>query len=97
MGLMDSLNLKKAKSLLEKNRHKVAGVVGKATDQVDKISKGKTSKVTSKIDNAARKFSRGSSPTTADAETDAETDNASGEDAVVEKPATSTPATDSAD
>ena len=57
MGLMNARNLNKAKSLLEKNRHKVAGVVGKATDQVDKLSKGKSSKVTSKIDDAARKFS----------------------------------------
>ena len=57
MGLMDARKLKKAKRLLEKNRHKVGDLVGKATDQVDKISKGKTSKVTSKIDDAARKFS----------------------------------------
>jgi len=59
MGLMDNRNIKKAKSLLEENRHKVGGVVNKATDQVDKISKGKTSKVTAKIDQAALKFSTG--------------------------------------
>ena len=57
MGLMNARNLKKAKSMLEKNRHKVGDLVGKATDQVDKVSKGKTSNVTAKIDEAARKFS----------------------------------------
>jgi uncharacterized protein YjbJ (UPF0337 family) len=57
MGLLDARNIKKAKGLLEKNRHKVGDLVGKATDQVDKISKGKTASVTSKIDDAARKFS----------------------------------------
>ncbi len=54
---MNARNLKKAKSMLEKNRHKVGDLVGKATDQVDKVSKGKTSNVTAKIDEAARKFS----------------------------------------
>jgi uncharacterized protein YjbJ (UPF0337 family) len=57
MGLLDARNINKAKGLLEKNRHKVGDLVGKATDQVDKISKGKTASVTSKIDEAARKFS----------------------------------------
>ena len=57
MGLLDARNITKAKGLLEKNRHKVGDLVGKATDQVDKISKGKTANVTSKIDEAARKFS----------------------------------------
>jgi uncharacterized protein YjbJ (UPF0337 family) len=57
MGLMNARNLKKAKSMLEKNRHKVGDLVGKATDQVDKVSKGKTSNLTAKIDEAARKFS----------------------------------------
>ena len=54
---MNSRNLKKAKSMLDKNRHKVGGLVDKATDKVDKVSKGKTSNVTAKIDEAARKFS----------------------------------------
>ena len=57
MGLMSSRNLKKAKAMVEKNRHKVGGLVDKATDQVDKVSKGKTSNVTAKIDQAAHKFS----------------------------------------
>jgi hypothetical protein len=57
MGLMNSRNLKKAKSMLDKNRHKVGGLVDKATDKVDKASKGKTSNVTAKIDQAAHKFS----------------------------------------
>lgn len=57
MGLMSSRNLKKAKAMVEKNRHKVGGLVDKATDQVDKVSKGKTSGVTAKIDQAAHKFS----------------------------------------
>ena len=59
MGLLDARNIKKAKGLLDKNRHKVGSIVGKATDQVDKLSKGKTSAVTSKIDKAAMKFSHG--------------------------------------
>ena len=59
MGLLDARNIKKAKGLLDKNRHKVGSIVGKATDQVDKISKGKTSSVTAKIDKAAMKFSHG--------------------------------------
>lgn len=57
MGLLSGRNVRKAKSLLEKNRHKVGGLVDKATDQVDKVTKGKTSSVTSKIDGAAHKFS----------------------------------------
>lgn len=57
MGLLDARNINKAKGLLEKNRHKVGSIVGKATDQVDKLSKGKTSAVTAKIDKAAMKFS----------------------------------------
>lgn len=63
---MKARNLAKAKAMVEKNRHKVGDLVGKATDQVDKVSKGKTSNVTAKIDKAARKFSAGA--TTADDE-----------------------------
>jgi hypothetical protein len=48
-----------AKSLLEQNRHKVGDMVGKATVQVDKVSKGKTSNVSAKVEEAARKYSAG--------------------------------------
>lgn len=57
MGLVNARNLKRAKVLLEKNRHKVGDLVGKAAIQVDKASGGKTSDVTTKIEQAARKFS----------------------------------------
>jgi len=50
----------KAKSLLEQNRHKVGDLVGKATEQVDKVSKGKTTNVSAKVEEAARKYSAGS-------------------------------------
>jgi uncharacterized protein YjbJ (UPF0337 family) len=63
MGLLSTSNMNKAKAMLEKNRHKVGELVGKATDQVDKVSKGKTSSVTSKIDEAAKKFSAGGAAT----------------------------------
>lgn len=61
MGLLNSRNISQAKRLLDKNRHKVGGVVGKATDGLDKITKGKSSNLTAKVDDAARKFSQGSS------------------------------------
>ena len=57
MGLINTRNLKKAKVLLDKNRHKVGDLVGKAAVQVDKASGGKTSDVTTKLEQAARKFS----------------------------------------
>jgi hypothetical protein len=60
MGLVNVRNLKKAKQLLDKNRHRVGDVVGKAGEQLDKASKGKTSNVTSKAAEAARKYSSGS-------------------------------------
>jgi len=59
MGLLSSRNLRKAKSLLDQNRHKVGDLVGKATEQVDKVSKGKTSGVSAKVGEAARKYSAG--------------------------------------
>lgn len=59
MGLLSSRNLMKAKSLLEQNRHKVGDLVGKATEQVDKVSKGKTTNVSAKVEEAARKYSAG--------------------------------------
>lgn len=59
MGLFNTRNLRKAKQLLEKNRHKVGDVVEKAGTQLDKVSKGKTSSVTSKASDAAKKYSTG--------------------------------------
>ena len=59
MGLLNSRNLRKAKALLEQNRHKVGDMVGKATEQVDKVSKGKTTGVSAKVEEAARKYSAG--------------------------------------
>lgn len=87
MGLLDARNIKKAKGLLDKNRHKVGSIVGKATDQVDKLSKGKTSAVTSKIDKAAMKFSQGSTTdeTTTDETT---TDEAASDDTATDEPET---------
>lgn len=61
MGLLNSRNFKKAKSMLDKNRHKIGDVVDKATDQLDKVSKGKTSSMSAKVDEAARKYSAGGS------------------------------------
>lgn len=57
MGLLSGRNMRKAQSLLNKNRHKVGGIVDKATDQIDKVTKGKTAGVTGKLDDAAHKFS----------------------------------------
>ncbi len=59
MGLMNARNLRKAKQLLEKNRHKMGDIVEKAGTQLDKASKGKTSNVTAKAADAARKYSEG--------------------------------------
>lgn len=59
MGLFSSRNIRKAKDLLEKNRHKVGDIVDKAGDQLDKVSNGKTSSVTAKATEAARKYSDG--------------------------------------
>jgi len=59
MGLLNARNLRKAKQLLEKNRHKVGDVVEKAGTQLDKVSKGKTSNVTSKAADAAKNYSSG--------------------------------------
>lgn len=57
MALINARNLRKAKLLLDKNRHKVGDLVGKAAVQVDKASGGKTSDVTTKLEQAARKYS----------------------------------------
>lgn len=63
MGLLNTRNLRKAKDLLEKNRHKVGDVVEKAGGTLDKVSKGKTSAVTAKASDAAKKYSQGATPT----------------------------------
>ena len=62
MGLLNSRNLRKAKDLLEKNRHKVGDVVEKAGGTLDKVSKGKTTSVTAKASDAAKKYSEGATP-----------------------------------
>jgi hypothetical protein len=62
MGLLNSRNLRRAKDLLEKNRHKVGDVVEKAGGTLDKVSKGKTSSVTAKASDAAKKYSSGAGP-----------------------------------
>jgi len=70
MGLLNKRNIDKAKGLLEKNKDKIAKGVDKATDAVDKATKGKSAKLTSKVDQAAKKF----------AGNDADTDPATGTD-----------------
>ena len=75
MSLFSSKNITKAKSLLDKNRHKVGGIVGKATTQLDKVSKGKTASVSAKVDEAARKYSAGASGSTADSKATGEGDS----------------------
>lgn len=59
MGLLNARNLRRAKQLLDKNRHKVGDAVEKAGTKLDKVSKGKTSNVTSKASDAAKKYSSG--------------------------------------
>ncbi|MGA9276301.1 antitoxin [Ilumatobacter sp.] len=62
MGILNTRNLRKAKDLLEKNRHKVGDAVEKAGGTLDKVSKGKTSAVTAKASDAAKKYSQGAAP-----------------------------------
>ena len=62
MGLLNSHNLRKAKDLLEKNRHKMGDVVEKAGGTLDNVSKGKTASVTAKASDAAKKYSGGAAP-----------------------------------
>lgn len=64
MGLVNARNLRKAKELLEKNRdlleknrHKLAPAVEKATTKLDEVSGGKTSNLSRKAEEAARKYS----------------------------------------
>ena len=63
MGLVNARNLRRAKALLEKNRHKVGDVVGKATEKIDKVSGGKTTNLSKKAEEAARRYSAGSNAT----------------------------------
>ena len=79
MGLLNARNLRKAKQLLEKNRHKVGDVVGKATVKIDKVSGGKTSNLSKKAEEAARKYSAGSSSTHHGAHPDAVSGDYSGD------------------
>ena len=66
MGLLNARNLRTAKNLLDKNRHKIGGVVEKAGGTLDKVSKGKTTAVTAKATDAAHKYSQGGVSRTAD-------------------------------
>ncbi len=59
MGILDSRNLRKAKELLDKNRHKAGDIVGKAGDKLDQVSNGKTSSLTAKATEAANKYADG--------------------------------------
>lgn len=56
MSLINNLN--KAKRLIDqqKGTGKLSGMVDKATDAVDKATKGKSTKLTEKIDTAVKKF-----------------------------------------
>ncbi|HWL41412.1 MAG TPA: hypothetical protein VNQ73_00610 [Ilumatobacter sp.] len=51
-------NITKAKQALDKQKGsgKLSGAVGKATSAVDKATKGKSAKLTAKVDAAAKKF-----------------------------------------
>lgn len=59
MGVLNSYNLRKAKRLLDRNRHKLGDIVEKAGGTLDKVSKGKTSQMTAKAAEAAKKYSDG--------------------------------------
>lgn len=61
MGLFDKKNLDKVKALAEKNAPKIAQGVDKATDAVNKTTKGKFADKLNKVDEAAHKFARQSS------------------------------------
>jgi hypothetical protein len=66
----------KAKDLAEKNGDKIASAVNKATDVVDKKTKGKYSDKLEKLDEAARKLDK---TPRADGETSTEGDASEGE------------------
>ena len=83
MGFMDTVkqqfskNKDKATEQFEKNKHKVAPLVDKATDQVDKATKGKSRSVTKHVDAAAQKLSTTGSEPIADETADAQAGPAS--------------------
>ena len=56
MGLFSKKNIDKAKELAEKNAAKIAEGVDKATDAVNKKTKGKYADKLEKVDQAAHKF-----------------------------------------
>ena len=64
MGLFDKRNINKAKRLAEKNAAKIAQGVDKATDTVNKKTKGKYADKLQKVDEAAHKFARQSGSAT---------------------------------
>ena len=59
MGLVNARNLRLAKQLLERNRHRVGDVVEKAGEKLDQVSEGRTASVTSKATDAAKRYSAG--------------------------------------
>ncbi|MFP5488628.1 MAG: antitoxin [Acidimicrobiia bacterium] len=61
MGLFDKRKIDKIKGLAEKNAPKIAQGVDKATDVVNKKTKGKFADKLNKVDEAAHKFARQSS------------------------------------
>ena len=69
MGLFDKRNINKAKRLAEKNAEKIAKGVDKATDTVNKKTKGKYADKLQKVDEAANKFARKSGGTTTETAT----------------------------
>lgn len=64
MGLLDKRNINKAKRLAEKNAAKIAKGVDKATDTVNKKTKGKYADKLQKVDEVANKFAHKSGGTT---------------------------------
>ena len=66
MGLFSKRNIDKAKALAEKNAGKIAKGVDKATDAVNKKTKGKYADKLQKVDDAATKFARQSGAATTD-------------------------------
>ncbi len=65
MGLVNARNLRRAKRLLDQNRHRIGDVVEQAGTQLDKVSNGKTASVTAKASDAAKKYSAGAASTPA--------------------------------
>ena len=70
MGLFDKRNINKAKRLAEKNAAKIAKGVDKATDTVNKKTKGKYADKLQKVAEAANKFARQSGGATTETTAD---------------------------